>query len=336
MTEFAARSCRPRDHLVAASRLYPNAWGMFDTMRADRGKSLPAWPLWCYLPMAGAYAAVCEGNSLQVLGPQHLSLAGDVGRLAALGAWRVTQGVYRFDPAVYEAVAGTALTGDVPHDVLYRLPEWCVYIETPGLNFGGPLHGVFAHLEWDVATFRTELRLLLDGEAALLPLPLHVGDWSLQEAIQRAADAASVQALGAGMMALPPVPSDVRAALEPIVSLLLYLCAQNAEIGDGTCRPVNPEPKRVKTGWRLFAAQRVTTWDVGVRLGSAMRRAYQAEQTGEATHAGPRPHIRRAHWHGFWSGPRDGARQFDLRWLPPIAVNVDDVEGLPATVRPVK
>ena len=30
------------------------------------------------------------------------------------------------------------------------------------------------------------------------------------------------------------------------------------------------------------------------------------------------------------------ARKFSLRWLPPIAVNLDDVSELPATVRPVK
>ena len=81
----------------------------------------------------------------------------------------------------------------------------------------------------------------------------------------------------------------------------------------------------------------MTTWDVGVRLGAALRRAYQAAQTGGTdTHAGPRAHIRRAHWHGFWSGPREGERRFDLRWLPPIPVNVEDVGELPFTVRPVR
>lgn len=75
---------------------------------------------------------------------------------------------------------------------------------------------------------------------------------------------------------------------------------------------------------------------MGVRLGAALRRAYQAEQTGaERPHAGPRPHVRRAHWHGYWSGPRDGARRYDLRWLPPIAVALSDANELPAVVRRV-
>jgi len=37
-------------------------------------------------------------------------------------------------------------------------------------------------------------------------------------------------------------------------------------------------------------------------------------------------------------GPRDEAekRRFDVRWMPPIPVNVDDLDSMPATVRPVK
>ena len=59
---------------------------------------------------------------------------------------------------------------------------------------------------------------------------------------------------------------------------------------------------------------------------------------------GPRPHIRRAHWHTILSGPRlregqpvpASERQADLRWMPPIAVNLEDAADLPATIRKVR
>ena len=52
---------------------------------------------------------------------------------------------------------------------------------------------------------------------------------------------------------------------------------------------------------------------------------------------GPRPHVRRAHWHGFWSGPRESdARKLSLKWLPPIQDNLDLGDDLPAVVRPVR
>jgi len=36
------------------------------------------------------------------------------------------------------------MTGDLPHDVLFGMPEWCLYIETPGYSlFDRKLHGFF-------------------------------------------------------------------------------------------------------------------------------------------------------------------------------------------------
>lgn len=334
--QFSKRPCRPRDHVTAAAHHYPDAWRLSDQLRADRGRNgLSDWPAWCYLPLAAAYAIVSADLRVDRLSVQQV---GDVARLGALAAWRVTQGIFRFDPALYTAIVDTPVSGDVPHDVLYRLPEWCVYVETPGLAWNdGQLFGFFAHLEYDVNTGRPELRLLLDADTALVPVPLHLGPWSLAESISRAVDVARVQATVVGVGMPGGVPQVLREWVEPLVSLLLYLCSQNAEIGDGQRRPANPEPKRTKSGWRLFPPDRPTTWDVGVRLGSALRAAYHAAETGQGgTHAGPRAHIRRAHWHGYWIGPREGERRFDLRWMPPIPVNVNDVADLPATVRPMK
>lgn len=343
--QFQPRPCRPRDHLVAAGKLYPGAWQAVEEFRADRGRDgLPDWPEYCYIPLAAAYAIVSGGGSNR-MSPQ---LVGDVGRLGALAAWRVTQGIYRYDEVLFGRIIETPVEGDVPHEILYHLPEWCVYVETPGMEYReSTLHGVFAHLEYDVNHHRPELRLLLDADAALAPIPLHLGPWSLAESIKRMKDTASVHAMGAGLGALPSgVTSEVRQIVEPIVSLLLYLCTEAAEIGDGSKQPRNPTPKRTKRGYRLFPADRPTIWDVGVRLGAALRRAYHDAETDQGgPHAGPRPHIRRAHWHGFRSGPMklaDGSeipaaqRAFTLRWLPPIPVNVNAIEDLAATVRPVK
>lgn len=328
---------RPRLHLIAAARHYPGAWRAYDQFRAGRGVDLPAWPDWCYAPLAVAYAIVSGGGDNRV--PPRM--IGDVARLGAMAAWRVTQGIYRFDPALYAALIDTPVGGDIPDDVLYRLPEWCVYVETPGMTWlDAPLHGFWAHLEWDAGTGRTELRLLLDGEADLTPIPIHIGRWPLSEAVARALDVSRVHAAGLGI----PIPGEARAILTetaaPLVSLLLYLCADDAEIGDGTTRPANPEPKRTKQGWRMFAAEKPSTWDVGSRIGAALRRAYHAAETGQVEsdpvtgHARPRAHIRRAHWHTFLAG--HGRSERRLKWLPPIPVNVEDVDALPATVRSVK
>ncbi|MDN3368279.1 MULTISPECIES: AcrVA2 family anti-CRISPR protein [Ralstonia solanacearum species complex] len=350
---------RPKMHLIAAGKMYPNAWRQVDEMRAGRGRNYPDWAEWCYLPLAAAAAIVANDAGIDVLQLPRLypALIPDVARLGGLAIWRVTQGVYRFDPALYPALIDTPLDGDIPCDVLYRLPEWCVYVETPGLTaFGRPLLGAFAHLEHDHASGRPELRLLLDQEEALTPLPLHLGEWPLVEALQRATREARHQSMKHAISRSAFAVLDGRehelkglaAELAPLLALLLYLCAAPEEIGRPEHRPANPQPKRTKQGLRWFAPDKVTQWDVGVRIGAALRRGYHAAEIahaqGEASGARTRPHIRRAHWHGFRSGPKkreDGSeiqtadRSFDLRWLPPIPVNVDDSDGLPAVVHPV-
>ena len=69
------------------------------------------------------------------------------------------------------------------------------------------------------------------------------------------------------------------------------------------------------------------------------RQALSEHEPGESTgtHASPRPHIRRAHWHSFWIGKKDqpDARSVTLKWLPPIPVNVTGVDDLTTTVRDV-
>lgn len=347
MTQFGKKTHRARVLLLQAGQDYPLAWSQADAFRADRGQPGFDWPDWCFLPMGGAYAIV-SGGGVNRLG---LDRIGDVARMSALIAWRMTQGIYRFDPAVYAAVIDTPVSGDLPGRVLMQLPEWCVYVETPGFELSiGQLHGFYAHLEYDANNGHSELRLLLDLTDRLVPIPLHLGDWPLAESVAKASDVAGVHAVALGV---PFAAGDSRREhiswAEPLVSLLLYLCsAADFSRRGQPGQPANPQPTRTRRdGWKLFAAQGPAEWDVGVRMGSALRAAYQAAETAPAGGEGasPRGHIRRAHWHGYWSGPlKDGQgdpvpsdkRKFDLRWQPPVAVNLGAVDGMPSVIRPVK
>jgi hypothetical protein len=52
----------PTTHLHAWGKRYPRAWRLLDDFRARAGRDgLPEWPAWCYVPLAGAYAAVLGG-----------------------------------------------------------------------------------------------------------------------------------------------------------------------------------------------------------------------------------------------------------------------------------
>lgn len=314
---------RPLNHLAAAGGMYPNAWKQIDIFRAGRGQDLPDWPSWCFLPMAAWYAIVSEGGKMP------LERVPDVGRLAALGTWRYTQGIYRFDTDVYAALTDTIPNGEMPVEVLLRLPEWCVYIETPGHSWlGQPLHGFWAHLEFDISSKRPELRLLLDTDDQLIPMPLHMGPWTVTEAVDRAMSEADRQAFKALGVKLPPAPSDqIAAQLYGLVSLVLYLCSEEPELDDerapGTS-PSRPTPTKTKKGWRLFPATKPRIWTVAAKLGGQLRKnPIAGDGDGDGGDRKVSPHIRQAHWHGYWLGKKDGERRFKYKWLPPTLVSSD-------------
>ena len=76
----------------------------------------------------------------------------------------------------------------------------------------------------------------------------------------------------------------------------------------------------------------IRKWDVGFRTGSAIRLYEETEklrntenQNKNGSHASPRPHMRRGHWHHFWTGPKakPKERKLILKWLSPMAVAAD-------------
>ena len=116
----------PQQHLVLVGAEYPNAWKYLDEVRAGRERDgLPGWPRWCFAPMAATL------TWLRTVAPGHSPR--DVSRIATLGAWRPGQGIYRLAPRLAEALIATPLAGDIPCSALLNLPEWAVYIETPGI-----------------------------------------------------------------------------------------------------------------------------------------------------------------------------------------------------------
>ena len=323
---------RPVAILREYGRRYPDAWRQVDRFRLQRGAEVPAWPEWCYVPIAATLAIVDAGRP----GADRLAVAHDAAVLAALAAWRIGQGIYRWDPTLASAVVATPIDGALPTDLLFRLPEWGVYHAIPpGLLAvaGTPVVGVFAHLEWDAPTGGAELRFAFDGGAdQLFAVPILLTAPTLREALDALVTSAATRASG-------PVRHPGDAAL-PLLSaalaLTLYLCAEDADMA-GPGQPGNPEPVATSRGPRIFPRERVRTWDVGWRVGAALRHGAEAHpanpQGASGPHAPPRPHLRRAHWHTYWVGPRHAAQTRRLRWLHPVLVGGDGER--PAVIHPV-
>src|SRR6266511_1997467 len=330
----------PTGYLTTMAARHPGCWRKVDDLRARRGRDLPAWPSWCYLPMAGSLAVLSGGADLTTNAA--IAIAQEALPFAALAAWRPTQGIYEFHPAVRTAIEATPLDGELPTDVLHRLPEWCVYLRTPGLQLGpwSPA-GAFAFLEWDANTGREELRLAIDSNDDIRSLPpIHLQRGGIAAGIEAAYEDARARERKTGCANIipPGLPSvDEWARLvSPLVSLVLYLCAENSDIRhptDAERRPQTPTPTKTKAGLRLFPPPRPTTWQVAFRPGAALESAPRDREEPQGDHhASPRAHFRRAHWNTYWTGPRSGTQSPVLRWLPPTLVGAGDVVP---TIRPV-
>jgi hypothetical protein len=305
------------------------------------------WPDYVFVP---TFLFGCEGSDDIY---RYMRFRAAISTGITFAVWRMTQGIYRFDETLYTELIHTKNTGELPADVLVRLPEWCVYVETPGLmlqladGHEVPIHGAWALIDLNqdheptlVITTDTDHCPAAKPVTQVIPL----AEGSIEQGIL-----ATVNGwLSAGIRSAPDRGYITRTSqwVHPVVNLLLYLCSDADYAG---APPRNPAPVRTRHGFRLFTPNQATTWNVGVRMGAALRAAYAAQRQSEGEQDGTtrtlRPHIRRAHWHGFRSGPRlapDGEpispenRPFDLRWLPPIPVNIVDDEELPAVIKPVK
>lgn len=322
-------------------RELPGAFDWADGLRQSAPASSPPW---CFVPIDMWHKVI-----------PRLGVDADPGyrtvlaiQLAALTAWRMTQGIYRIDPAVFPALLDTPTTGDIPVEMLLRLPEWCVYVETPGLNWlnDAPIHGTWIFLDYEPSGSKA-IHFLQDSEDDGHPftraLFIELGAGSVEDCLRASVNRMTKPHQLEQARAAAAAMDDLVAAHSQMLSLALYLCS-SPDISGKHGQPGNPTPKRTRRdGWRMFPADGPRVWDVGVRMGAAIRAAYQSEQIG-GTHEGPRPHIRRAHWHTIISGARkraDGSeipaaeRRRDLRWMPPIPVNLDDVDALPAVIRRV-
>lgn len=112
------------------------------------------------------------------------------------------------------------------------------------------------------------------------------------------------------------------------VMLTMYACSDEPDL-------INVTPPASLRASGKFKGSDLKMHDLGIRIGAALRT--HRTTSGNATGTGNpvTPHVRRAHWHRFWTGPRDGERHLVLRWLPPIPVNLDKGKVI-STVRPMK
>ena len=293
------------------AQIYPSAFKMAKDFRANKGSaSLEDWEDWCYLPLAASYAIASNEAAKQNVPANVFAI--DIGNLGAILSWRIGKGVYQFDSELLESLWTTPLDGDIPSELLYQLPEWCCYIDLKGFD-KSPCDGFFVYLEDDMNTHDHELRLsmVFDGEF-LYTVPIHIRKSGiaagLKETMMTSIANMPQNRLGEAEKAEMTSDDFMRSwakGLEPMVSVVLYLCASNAEIHcykHPEKKPERPRETQTKRGNKIFPASTPTEYRIGSQIGAAIRR-YRAESAAAGDAAKTiSPHIRRAHFHAYRTG----------------------------------
>ena len=311
--------------------MYPTAWR---ELEYQQNKSSKLWPSWCYIPFAYALTFITLVHDW----PREMAIKlyhrmaetqGNIpAALTAVASWRRTRSVYRFDSTLVEELIRQTTIEKLPVDVLYRLPEWSVYIELPGDIELPPkeesLIGFFAHLDHDINDGTAYLRLLfLDVNMVYTPFILVLAD-----TLEATVDLMHKIARENGMDTKRRVKLDF---LIPYIQMVLYLCADNADM------PFIPRSSSsLHAKGKILPIGPPRIWDVGVRLGAAIRNSREiSDEIGIKKEGSecrsPRPHVRHAHWHHYRTGPK--REKLELRWIAPTFVG--DTGNIPVVIRDV-
>ena len=338
----------PLDLLKKTTVAYPNAWKQMESFHNENGVGgLPAWPEWCYAPFAAAIAVATSGAPLT--NPEKFLLAMPAAQtIAALAPWRLSKEVFVMDPDLELLLYKQIDDLDIRPDILMHLPYPCFYVQTSALFYGADkIEGFFVHLEFDVNDGHRELRLLFVYEdRSVFGYPVYIDAKDIRSSIEQTLKQAHQNiAPDSPYQSILPQSSENLSALETLLKeslqLILYLCAENVEISKN--HEQDTFMRRSHSVVRDRYAE-IRKWDVGVRIGQAVRRYKQthiaiAEDNNEprqqSGHASPRPHLRRGHWHNYWTGPLNGERKLVLKWTAPTFIGISE-EDTPVVIHPVK
>ena len=232
-------------------------------------------------------------------------------------AWRESKAVYVFDDDIARALADPTIKAPIKtlDETFTRTPHKTQYICLRSLKLeiefpnGGnerivdpTIRGVFATQTVSLEGTPSLMLTFVVGEQTLLSVTLPF-DTDLDSEL-----------------------SPVYAALvRQVLPLVLYLCSDRADLRKRPTPQAGGTKKRKKRKKRNLPPRRPVVYEAAFRLGASYREQHKQASLGGTV----RPHVRRAHWHTYWTGPRKIAseRKRLVKWLPPtiVAGTVEDI-----------
>ena len=282
-----------------------------------------SWPEWCFIPMAFKIELI---RGLVPIGSVEWCKMLD--KTSAIILWKRNKAIYRFDPDLLKQLKpGITETFKPPVELLYHMPYPCVYIE--GLPGAADLDGAFFYLDYD-HRFKdmVELRIVYlfkDGDVFSIYRQWDINNQQPDNPKMRNGRYFLIDDeytnLGYTDVSFRQKAGETMMHALWHMNLFLYLCSEEPDISRDA-----PTPKMRGKGI-VKCANRPDVAYVGRYIGANIRKYVGTTDDvldDRTTGATVRPHMRRAHWHLYWSG--HGKMVPKIRWVSPIFVKGDGNE----------
>lgn len=278
-----------------------------DTYITEMGKKLPA--------ISERWG--CHENTVQA----HLMMS------YSCHFWKRTKVVYDFSEKFLQQLAQTE-DAPVYVDVLKRLPFRDFIMPLPA---GSAYDAVFVHVDFEnsdtlfaISTFsKTNGTMNANFGNNILWIP---DGKSIMEQFRCNVERIA-QENGVGEDRIYEINAYYEKVLRIVVAASYYLASKNAEIKE--VKIAKKDRPIVMTGEKKPKKVNIKMFDVGYRIGKRFEeqiagdRGKDTIQAGDAIpdRAAMRPHVRRAHWHHYWTG--EGRTVREVRWIEPVFVMAD-------------
>lgn len=275
------------------------------------------WPNWCLVPITCA--------STYLISQHHFARGDDPIKLTAYAAWNTEKIILDVDETLLNELN---IDEDVSQEALFRLPYFCPYVGLPENNKLG-CEGFFVMLDHDISTKKAELRVLTVNKGKYTNLFVGLDPaCSIGRATMSMLERDVMSRKAPAFFASRKLAEFMEQRIRPFLPLILYLASENPDFAEREIaeKSLKKKPRKASTPKVI---------DVGFRIGAKIREYEKASYAEDPQKLGGHvaPHMRRAHWHSFWTGPRDGERRLIVKWLPPIPVGVDDKKEIIPTIR---
>ena len=247
--------------------------------------------------------------------------------LCMLAQWKLSKNIFQFDNSLFDVIKKSINTkyNFPPSTCLDHFPYWSTYIDLPGSPFLIPNLGRVNTLRGLLITssssFISKSTLIANSVFFISKFyeDKEVGTRVITFIISKDNKGFVTYSLDDNLnfVNCEDIEDDNVGVLS--LNLLLYINTylQTIYNENNNSLPENPKPKRKSGKLRWQEAAKNTVWKVGTEVGERIREYNRTHASG--SHTSKSPHIRRAHWHTYLTGPRTNPVPI-LKWIPPIPI----------------